>query len=83
ILDSNFNLIKEWRHSIVQASAIQDELNPLLSPEDQQAPIEDEENFLPLDNIFFLGFIAVTILAIAGIGFMKLYQRLREPPKTS
>ncbi|MHA2272620.1 MAG: TlpA family protein disulfide reductase [Candidatus Hodarchaeales archaeon] len=81
ILDSSFNLVKEWGKSIVQASAIQDELNPLLSPEEQQPTIQDDDSLLPFDNIFFVGFVIVAVLGIAGIAFLRIYSRLQKSSK--
>lgn len=74
VLDSNYTLIKEW-HSILQAGAIQSELNPLLSPEEQQGTVDDEESLLPLGNIFFVGFVAVTILAVVGIVALRIFNK--------
>lgn len=81
ILDSSFNLVKEWRYSIVQASAIQNEVNPLLTPEEQQSVIQDDDSILPFDNIFFVGFIIVAVLGIAGVFFLRIYSRLQKSSK--
>lgn len=81
ILDSNFNLAKEWGKSILQASAIQNELNPLLNPEDQQPLIENDDSILPFDNVFFVGFLIVAFLGIAGVSFLRIYSWLQKNSK--
>ncbi|MFQ5979392.1 MAG: TlpA family protein disulfide reductase [Candidatus Heimdallarchaeota archaeon] len=72
VLDSNYGLIKEWEYTILQAGAIQSELNPLLSPEERHGTVDDDESLLPFGNIFFVGFVAFTILAVVGIIALRI-----------
>lgn len=80
ILDSNYTLVKDWRHAIAQASSIQAEINALLSPSEQQTSSVGDNDLLPFGNILFIGFVTVTVLFVVGIVALRINTILRKPP---